>query len=96
MAVIFLSLFTVQDDLLLLQSMHSLLKMLRSLVVCRITTILRLRTLVSLKKEASSDSNLSELSESRRTSARLYFLFYRLKSMLSTNLDALITRALLI
>lgn len=81
--------------------MHSLLKILESLVICRIITVLELETLVSVRRRALSLlglnlSELSELSESNKTSAGLYFLFFMLRLMLSPNLDALTMRALLI
>lgn len=100
-AVILLSLWIVQENLLPIQSIHSLSKMWGSLVVYQITAVLELRLLVFVREGALlllglNSSELSESSESSKTSTGLYFLFSMLKSMLSTNLDILITQALLI
>lgn len=79
--------------------MNSLLKMLRSLIVCSIMAVSRLGTQILLKRGDLSSLNLSKLSklfELSRISAELYFLFHMSRFMPSINLHASTMRALLI
>lgn len=100
-AIIFLSFRTIWDDLLPTQGMNSLSRISESLVVYRITAVLGLEILILVRGGVSLLLGL-DLSESfksfksSRTSAGSYSLFFILRSMLSTNLDVLTMRALLI